>query len=648
MTPTGELSGMLHQTWTTRRPKPEGKTRTQMRLRDKESDLWPNTVVATGALGPTKRAVHVCDCGGNTFDMMVHCRNHNACFLIRSQKDRRLHGHADKLCSFINRQPSAGHRAVLVPARDGRSGRVARLSIRIGSVWLSPPQGDPRFKEPLAVSVVQAVELEPPIGSEPVEWILLTSEVADDFAQSCEWVDWYASRWLIEEWHTVEKAGCDLEASQLRDAHALSRLAAFVLVRAVRILQMRDLVRELSAQNEDAPPLPANQPAEHAALAPIMWRVHVARKACCPVNELTPRLFWPTIANKGGWLSRKSDRPPGWQTIWSGWLDFLLMVFGAELCRDDPLAENQSYGNAQGLRPALRMAFRRCHIRPPMAGSVLSAFSKKSARSKRNARRSLSHNDLRRNRPRRMNPRSWSKSQLYEEMRGRNRLTFRSQCRNRLRLETRSNKLAQAQPKAASEQLCSRPDYALFKRLNSRRGEGRELGAEVFGTTIEGGQPGIIFLGDFDFVPFAKFHHDVEKVHRIQIELVAKPNVRIDIGQVRVGGDDGDNPENDVFSLFVCHVSSSAYFSAAYPIQFTCSSQLDLAARQSPLRRSRFRSARGPFYSRYFLTTTAEFMPNMPNELLRITATRPASRGRFITRFLTAHRESNSSTLIVG
>src|SRR4029453_6887504 len=128
-------------------------------------------------------------------------------FLIRSQQDRRINGRTDKLWAFINRQTDAGHRDVLVPARDGKPARIARMSIHFGRASLDPSKTDPRFEEPLAVWVVQVVETQPPAGVEPLNWILLTSEAVDTSAQACERVDWYACRWLIEEWHKVEKTG---------------------------------------------------------------------------------------------------------------------------------------------------------------------------------------------------------------------------------------------------------------------------------------------------------------------------------------------------------------------------------------------------------------------------------------------------------
>jgi len=34
---------------------------------------------------------------------------------------------------------------------------------------------------------------------------------------------------------------------------------------------------------------------------------------------LTANDLWRTIASFGGYLNRKSDGPPGWQTLWKGW-----------------------------------------------------------------------------------------------------------------------------------------------------------------------------------------------------------------------------------------------------------------------------------------------------------------------------------------
>ena len=39
-----------------------------------------------------------------------------------------------------------------------------------------------------------------------------------------------------------------------------------------------------------------------------------------PKATLTAKDLWHTIARFGGYLDRKNDPPPGWQTLWKGWI----------------------------------------------------------------------------------------------------------------------------------------------------------------------------------------------------------------------------------------------------------------------------------------------------------------------------------------
>lgn len=346
VTPSGSLLGVLGQAWKTRVPVPEGETRKERRERPKESDYWPEMVAAVGTLGAGTRLVHVTDRGGDDFTTMTACRNHeNVGFLIRAQHDRCVNGNTDKLWSYLRAQPAAGYRDIPVQARDGHPDRVARLTIRFAHVQLDPPKGDPRFREPLAVWVVYAVEEHPPVGVEAIDWMLLTSETVNTFEQACERIDWYTCRWRIEEWHKAEKTGCRLEASQLKDAEAIKCLAALVAVIAVRMIQLREL-----AQMATAPPVgdgqdpnsPAHQPEALQAVVPRSWVAVVAYLAKCRPERLTPRLFWLTIAKRGGYIGRKSDGLPGWQTIWRGWYDVMFMVHGWEMHEDAP--GHETYG----------------------------------------------------------------------------------------------------------------------------------------------------------------------------------------------------------------------------------------------------------------------------------------------------------------
>lgn len=333
--PSGELIGVLHQTWKTRVSVPEGETRKGRLQRPRESDFWPETVRAVGSLGAATRVIHVTDRGGDLFETMTAClEQENVGFLIRAQHDRCVEGGAEKLWSWMNAQPIAGHRDVPVPAQGaGASGerRVGRLAVRYALVKLNPPRKDPRFTAPLTGWTVYAREENPPPGVEGIEWMLLTSEAVESFDEACTRLDWYTLRWVIEEWHRAEKTGCRLEASQLHTAEAIMRLAALVAVMAVWLMQLRDMAQiAVKAESDDASS-PAHRPQALQALVPRTWLLIVARLAQCHPLELTPKQFWLTIAKKGGFLGRKHDGQPGWMTLWRGWYDIMLMVQGVEL-----------------------------------------------------------------------------------------------------------------------------------------------------------------------------------------------------------------------------------------------------------------------------------------------------------------------------
>ena len=111
-------------------------------------------------------------------------------------------------------------------------------------------------------------------------------------------------------------AGCRLEASHLTNTEAVERLTALVTIMAVRLMQLRGLAQIASRAAADDRSLPANQPQAPQAAATRTWLLVAAKLVKCDPLELTPRLFWLTIAKKGGFLGRKHDGQPGWITIW--------------------------------------------------------------------------------------------------------------------------------------------------------------------------------------------------------------------------------------------------------------------------------------------------------------------------------------------
>ena len=75
-----------------------------------------------------------------------------------------------------------------------------------------------------------------PHGQKPIDWLLLTTVTAHNFAQAGERIEWYRSRWMIEIYHQVLTSGCRIESRQLETANRLERYLAIDSVVAWRIL----------------------------------------------------------------------------------------------------------------------------------------------------------------------------------------------------------------------------------------------------------------------------------------------------------------------------------------------------------------------------------------------------------------------------
>jgi len=114
------------------------------------------------------------------------------------------------------------------------------------------------------------------------------------------------------------KTGCGIEKRRLHDDASLTRLLGILAPMAVRLLELREIARRT----------PARLAME--VLRPECVQI-VARLADLPVEALTVEQFWRAVAQQGGYLGRRRDGPPGWQTLWRGWLYIQTLLEGVHL-----------------------------------------------------------------------------------------------------------------------------------------------------------------------------------------------------------------------------------------------------------------------------------------------------------------------------
>lgn len=134
--------------------------------------------------------------------------------------------------------------SVDLPAAPGRAARTAHLALRVRQVGIRRPSnrvGDEARALPRAVplTLVEARELDPPAGTTPAHWRLLTSHRVPDLEQARYLCGLYRARWTIEQvFRTLKTQGFDVEALRIADPRPFQTLAAAALVAAITVMQM--------------------------------------------------------------------------------------------------------------------------------------------------------------------------------------------------------------------------------------------------------------------------------------------------------------------------------------------------------------------------------------------------------------------------
>ena len=128
-----------------------------------------------------------------------------------------------RLTASLNRQVTiAPRKPTLSWLGNKKKERTANLEIVAAPVSICRPSTLPstrtKLPETLALNVIHVREIEPPLGCEPVDWLLLTTEPIETGEQVEAIVDAYDTRWVIEEYFKALKTGCAAEQRQLETA----------------------------------------------------------------------------------------------------------------------------------------------------------------------------------------------------------------------------------------------------------------------------------------------------------------------------------------------------------------------------------------------------------------------------------------------
>jgi hypothetical protein len=183
----------------------------------------------------------------------------------------------------------------------------------------------------LPLTLVEAYEADPPAGTEPLHWRLLTTHSVANAEQAWRVVEWYKRRWLIEQFFRILKTqGLRLEDSQVATADRLLKLVAIAAKAAVitiQLLQARDGRTHQPVQLA----FDANGVATLAALNRNLEAQSKRLRNPHPPDSLA----WAAwiIGRLGGWDGYPSSKPPGPISMKSG-LEYFHAVAAGWSLRD--------------------------------------------------------------------------------------------------------------------------------------------------------------------------------------------------------------------------------------------------------------------------------------------------------------------------
>jgi IS4 transposase len=313
----------------TRDAAPPTDRRTRL-LEEKESQRWLRAAETAGER--LRAAAEIIMVGDRESDIyaLFSRRPGNVQLLVRAAQNRKL-GDGTMLFAAADAWPVLSAYTVQVsPRGPGDAGRAANVVVRAGRVALRHPRNARREGDPACVEVtlVDAREIDPPPGVEPLHWRLLSTLPADTPAEAVEMVRLYRLRWRIEQTFRMLKThGLCLEEVQTAEPHRLFNLAALATGAAVRIIQLVDARDGSSRPASDI--ANAEQIAAAAALCPGLQGKTKRQRNPHAAGSLA-WMSW-IIARLGGWNCYY--KPPGPKTMRDGWKRFAAIAEGFALAR---------------------------------------------------------------------------------------------------------------------------------------------------------------------------------------------------------------------------------------------------------------------------------------------------------------------------
>jgi hypothetical protein len=330
----GEIMDLAEQKLFCRQPAPKKETKTQRLNRERESQIWGESVsrLQTAPQGATFR--YVFDRAGDNFETFCQLHQQQAQWVIRAAQKHRLvldcEGQKRRLDELVAEQPPVDTYHVKLQKQTGQLPRTVKVELRYATLEMPRPHATSGWVresgiQQISMSVVEVRAVADPKDDDPIRWLLLTSDIIISVLEAKQVVSDYEKRWVVEEYHKALKTGCRVESRQYETGERLQRVIGLLSIVGVRLLQLRAHAR----LTPDRPALEV-VPRDWVQLLP---QARHRGRAHSSSEQITVREFYRCLAKLGGFVGRKRDGEPGWITIWRGFEKLQLILRGVQLER---------------------------------------------------------------------------------------------------------------------------------------------------------------------------------------------------------------------------------------------------------------------------------------------------------------------------
>lgn len=289
--------GLLHQKVIIRK----GKVKKDREK--KESKKWEEGLKeSVRLLKRHKKVIQVCDREADIYFFIRKIIEVGQSFVIRCAWNRKTED--GYIFDEIKNMEIRGNTKINIGRNGKRKRRIANISIRSGRLRILPPKSIDRRGPVLETNVVVAEEQGPPSKESKIYWVLLTGESVESNQECLRIIEYYQSRWLIEEFHKGLKSGCKIEERQLQTCQQLKKLLGMFSILCYNILLIR-----YEARKETTGCVVLNSIQVEYLRNKFRKEIH---------GRLTAKKVLYLVGRIGGFIGRKSDGEPGWLVLMRG------------------------------------------------------------------------------------------------------------------------------------------------------------------------------------------------------------------------------------------------------------------------------------------------------------------------------------------